>query len=110
LVPGRNKRPDIIVHFLDGTISYDIRTCVSTRNLTASSNQQGYEAENGTRLKEKAWSYFTESMEVPVIPLTIEDGGFMHRNLISMLRIAINSTTEPNYRTNNVTLAYWKQR
>ena len=34
----------------------------------------------------------------------------MHKNLNSMLRKAINSTTEPNYRTNNVTLAYWKQR
>ena len=78
--------------------------------MTASSSQQGYEAENGARLKEKAWSYFTETMDVPVIPLTIEDGGYMHKNLSAMLRRAINSKTEPDSRMDNVTLAYWKQR
>ena len=110
LVPGRNKRPDINVHYLDETISYDVKTCVSTRNVTASSSQQGHEAETGACLKEKTWSYFTEIMDVPVIPLTIEDGGYMHKNISAMLRRAINSKTEPDSRMDNVTLAYWKQR
>ena len=56
LVPGRNKRPDIIVHYLDEMLSYDVRTCVSTRDVTIFSSQQGYDAENGARLKEKALS------------------------------------------------------
>ena len=34
----------------------------------------------------------------------------MHKNLTIMMRKAINCKTEPNPRTNNVTLAYWKQR
>ena len=45
-----------------------------------------------------------------VIPLTIEDGGFMHKILTEMLQRAIHSKTDPNPHANNVTLSYWKQR
>ena len=34
----------------------------------------------------------------------------MHKNISIMMRKAINCKPEPNPRTNNVTLAYWKQR
>ena len=34
----------------------------------------------------------------------------MHKNFSAMLRRAINSKSEPDYRMDNVTLAYWKQR
>ena len=95
---------------LNQTWSHDLRTCVSSRDTRASSNQQGFEADHAAHLKDNAWSLFSDTMDIRVIPLTIEDGGFMHKSIKSMLQNYIRARSEPNSREIGMNLAYWKQR
>ena len=45
-----------------------------------------------------------------VIPLTIEDGGYMHKNFASMIQNSIRLRSEPNSREIGINQTYWKQR